>query len=204
MLSVAIQAGGESRRMGRDKALLPFLGQAMIERVIERVSPLADEVLITTNHPEGYAYLGYSLHPDVVPGRGALGGLYTALSAASQPLVAVVACDMPFVNPELLAFERDLLLSDVYDAAIPVTTYGTEPFHAVYRKMSCLPAIEAAIRAEKWRVDAWFGQVRLRLVSPEETVEYDPHQLAFRNINTPEDLAEAEAIAARLAAGDAP
>lgn len=190
--------------MGRDKALLPFLGQVMIERVIERVSPLADEVLITTNRPENYTYLGYSLHTDVLPGRGALGGLYTALSAARQPLVAVVACDMPFVSAELLAFERDLLLGDVYDAAIPITSSGTEPFHAVYRKASCLPAIEAVIRADKWRVDAWFGQVRLRLVSPEEAAEYDPHQLAFRNVNTPEDLAEAEAIAARLAAGGAP
>lgn len=203
MLTVAIQAGGESRRMGQDKALLPFLGKAMIERVIERVAHLADEVLITTNHPLDYAYLGLALYPDLIPGRGALGGLYTALSAANQPLVAVVACDMPFVSSELLAFERDLLLGDEYDAAIPVTSSGTEPFHAVYRKAGCLPPIEKAIQEGKWRVDAWFAQVRLRLVSPEEAAVHDPCRLAFRNVNTPEDLAQAEAIAVRLAEGGA-
>lgn len=204
MLTVAIQAGGESRRMGQDKALLPFLGKAMIERVIERVSHLADEVLITTNHPQEYAYLGLALYPDLIPGRGALGGLYTALSAANQPLVAVVACDMPFVSSELLAFERDLLLGDEYDAAIPLTSSGTEPFHAVYRKAKCLPAIEKAIQEDKWRVDAWFNQVRLRLVSSDEAAVHDPHRLAFHNVNTPEDLTLAEAIAIRLAEGGAP
>lgn len=204
MLAVAIQAGGESRRMGQDKALIPFLGKTMIERVIERVSHLADEVLITTNRPQNYAHLGFALYPDVIPGRGALGGLYTALSVANQPLVAVVACDMPFVSSELLAFERDLLLENQYDAAIPFTASGTEPFHAVYRKLGCLPAIERAIRGDKWRVDAWFDQVRLRLVTTEEVAVHDPHLLAFRNVNTPEDLAQAEAIAIRLAEGGAP
>ncbi len=102
MLTVVIQAGGESRRMGQDKALLPFLGKPLIQRVIERVASLADELLVTTNRPEAYQFLDLPLFPDVIPGRGALGGLYTALSAASQPLVAVVACDMPFASPALL------------------------------------------------------------------------------------------------------
>ncbi len=86
MLTVAIQAGGESRRMGQDKALLPFLGQPLIVRVIERLKLLADEILVTTNHPQAYQFLGLPLYPDQQPGRGALGGLYTALNAASHPL----------------------------------------------------------------------------------------------------------------------
>ena len=108
MLTVVIQAGGESRRMGQDKALIPFLGDHLIQRVRGRVAPLADELLVTTNQPQGYRFLGLPLFPDLIPGRGALGGLYTALSAASQPLVAVVACDMPFVNAEMLAAGRDM------------------------------------------------------------------------------------------------
>ena len=203
-MAVVIQAGGESRRMGQDKALLPFLGKAMIERVIEIVSPLADEVLITTNHPDAYSYLGLPLYPDLVPGRGALGGLYTALSATNRPLVAVVACDMPFANPELLAFERDILLENQFDAVIPLSAGGTEPFHAVYRPEACLPAIQAALQMDKWRVDSWFGEVSLRLVSSDEVAMYDPHHLAFRNVNTPEELAQAEEIARRLAAGLGP
>jgi molybdopterin-guanine dinucleotide biosynthesis protein A len=195
MLTLVIQAGGESRRMGQDKALVPFLGGSLIERVLGRISHLADEVLVTTNKPESYAFLGLPLVGDVIPGRGALGGLFTALSAAHQPLVAVVACDMPFVSPELLGFERDLLERDGYDAVIPRTEGGTEPFHAVYRRDACLPAVEVAIQADKWRVDAWYAEANVRLLSPAETQTYDPRGLAFWNVNTPEELSEAERMA---------
>ena len=207
MLTVVIQAGGESRRMGQDKALLPFLGKPLIQRLIGRLSPLADELLVTTNHPEAYRFLGLPLFPDVIPGRGALGGLYTALSAASQPLVAVIACDMPFASPQLLEVERDLLLATGSDAVIPQTEGGTEPFHAVYRREACLPAIQAAIAADRWRVDAWFPQVKLRLMTPEEVRPYDPHGTAFWNVNTTEELVQAEELARRIdriAAGDSP
>ncbi len=195
MLTIAIQAGGESRRMGSDKALIPFLGKPLIERVLQRVAPLADEVLVTTNRPESYLFLGLPLFSDLAPGRGALGGLFTALSAASHELVAVVACDMPFVSATLLAAERDLLADTALDAAIPQTDGGTEPFHAVYRRATCLPAIQEAIQAEKWRVDAWFPQRRLHFLTPEEVLRYNPDRLAFWNVNTPEDLLQAEQLA---------
>lgn len=195
MLTLVIQAGGESRRMGRDKALVPFLGQTLIERVIGRVAHLADEILVTTNKPEDYAFLGVALVRDLIPGRGALGGLYTALSAARQPLVAVVACDMPFASAELLTFERDELLRTGCDAVIPRTAGGTEPFHAVYDRDACLPAILDAIRADKWRVDSWYARVNVRLLSPQETQRHDPLGLAFWNVNTPEELQEAERLA---------
>jgi molybdopterin-guanine dinucleotide biosynthesis protein A len=194
VLTVVIQAGGESRRMGRDKALIPFLGKPLIERVLHRVAPLADEVLVTTNRPESYSFLGLPLFSDLVPGRGALGGLFTALSAARHELVAVVACDMPFVSAALLAAEQDLLADTSLDAAIPQTEGGTEPFHAVYRRATCLPAIQEAMQSEKWRVDAWFPQARLRFLTPEEVLRYDPDRLAFWNVNTPEDLLQAEQL----------
>jgi molybdopterin-guanine dinucleotide biosynthesis protein A len=181
--------------MGQDKALLPFLGQTLIERVLGRLAHLADEVLVTTNKPESYAFLGLPLVADVIPGRGALGGLYTALSGASQPLVAVVACDMPFASPELLAYERDVLLQGGYDAAIPRSPEGTEPFHAVYDRDACLPLILSVIQSDKWRVDAWYAKANVRLLSPAETQPYDPQGMAFKNVNTPEELAEAELLA---------
>lgn len=198
MLTVVIQAGGESRRMGRDKALLPFLGKPLIERVIGRVSTLADELVVTTNKPEKYAFLDIPLFTDLIPGRGALGGLYTALSIASYPLVAVVACDMPFASAELLAWERDQVLEDGFDAAIPVTPSGSEPFHAVYRREACLPAILGALQSNQWRVDSWYSQVKIRFLAMEEMKSFDSHRLAFRNVNTPEDLAHAEQIALGL------
>ncbi|HEX9030179.1 MAG TPA: molybdenum cofactor guanylyltransferase, partial [Anaerolineales bacterium] len=134
MLTIVVQAGGESRRMGQDKALLPFLGKPLITRILGRVRPIADELLVTTNRPENYSFLELPLFSDRLPGRGALGGLYTALSIANRPLVGVVACDMPFVSAALLAAARDLLADPTIDAVIPRTADGTEPFHAVYRR----------------------------------------------------------------------
>ncbi|HEX7973111.1 MAG TPA: molybdenum cofactor guanylyltransferase [Anaerolineales bacterium] len=198
MLTIVVQAGGESRRMGQDKALLPFLGKPLISRVLERVAPLADELLVTTNRPENYAFLGLPLFPDRLPGRGALGGLYTALSAASQALVGVTACDMPFVNAPLLAAARDLLANPALDAVIPRVEGGTEPFHAVYRRETCLPLIQAALENEKWRVDAWFPKANLRFLTLEEILPYDPRQLAFWNVNTPEEFQQAEQLAQDL------
>jgi len=195
MLSLVIQAGGESRRMGTDKALLPFLGQPLILRPLTRLASIADEVMVTSNQPENYLFLGLSPVQDLLPGLGALGGLYTALSAARYPYVAVVACDMPFASLEILALELILLQETGADAVIPRSEAGTEPFHAVYRRETCLPQVHAALQADKRRVDAWFERVNIRYVEEEEIITYDPGRLAFFNINTFEELMEAEVLA---------
>src|SRR5512141_2324174 len=143
MLTVAIQAGGRSSRMGEDKALRPFLGRPLIQRVVERLRPIADEMIVTTNRPAEYAFLGLPLFADSGPQRGALGGLYTALRAAGSPLVAVVACDMPFASAALLAEAARQLELERLDAVLPGTEMGVEPLHAVYRRSTCLPMIHA-------------------------------------------------------------
>ena len=204
MITIVVQAGGESRRMGRDKGLVPFLGKPLIQRVLQRTSALAQEVLVTTNKPEDYEFTGYPLFPDFYPGRGALGGLYTALRAASQPLVAVVACDMPFVSPRLLQAELEKLQQSLsageqaLDAVIPRGEGGTEPFHAVYHRSACLPLIETVMQQNRWRVDSWFASANLYLMDLAEMQHYDPHGLAFWNVNTPEELIQAEELALRL------
>ena len=191
-LSVVIQAGGEARRMGQDKALVAFLGQPLIQRVVSRVATAADEVLVTHNQPEKLAFLGLPTFPDLLPARGALTGLYTALTVARFPLVAVVACDMAFASPTLLAAEREALEELSADAVIPQTIFGTEPFHAIYRREICLPAVKAALEAGRKRVDAWFEAVHIYYFSPEQVTRYDPSGEAFININTPEELFQAE------------
>lgn len=198
MLTVAIQAGGESSRMGHDKGLVPFLGEPLIKRVLERIAPLADEILVTTNAPAEYRFLSLPLFSDIFPGRGALGGLYTALEAARQPLVAVVACDMPFANLDLLALARDRLVENNLDAVIPRTPYGMEPFHAVYRRKTCLPAVNSALEAGKWRLISWLADVQVATIEPQEIHQYDPAGLAFLNLNTPEDLRAAERLAEEM------
>jgi len=181
--------------MGEDKALKTFLGRPLIERVIDRLSSVADEVIVTTNRPENYAFLNLPLFSDLKPGRGALGGLYTAIASAKNSLVAVVACDMPFASAILLEAESSLLLEEDADVVIPKSENGYEPLHAVYRRETCLPAIESAIEADQWKVIAWFPQVKVRVLTSDEIRRYDLLGLAFWNVNTPEEFSKAEEIA---------
>ena len=192
MLTVVIQAGGASSRMGEDKALKIFLGKPLIQRVIERMSPIADEIIVTTNRPAEYAFLNLRLVPDLKPGRGALGGLYTAIASAAHPLVAVVACDMPFASQMFFEGARKLMVKEEADVVIAQTDEGYEPLHALYRRETCLPAIESAIDADQWKVIAWFPQVKVRTLTPDEIKSLDPTGLCFWNLNTPEEFAEAE------------
>ncbi len=181
--------------MGEDKALKTFLGHPLIQRVVERLSLVADELIVTTNRPDDYAFLKLPLISDLKPGRGALGGLYTAIASASNPIVAVVACDMPFASATLLAAGTQLIVEEGADVVIAKSEEGFEPLHAVYRRETCLPAIEAALEADQWKVVAWFPQVKLRVLTSEEIRRYDPSGLAFWNVNTPEEFSKAEEIA---------
>ncbi len=104
-LTVAISAGGKSSRMGTDKSFVPLLGKPMIERVIERVSSLGqNETILITNRPDEYAYLKLPMFSDVLPEKGSLGGIYTALHYSTSEYTLCVACDMPFLNPKLLRY----------------------------------------------------------------------------------------------------
>lgn len=197
MLTVCIQAGGQSSRMGEDKALKPFLGRPLVQRVVERLSPIADEVIVTTNRPDIYQFLNCRLFPDLKPGRGALGGLYTAIASAAHPIVAVVACDMPFASATLIEGMTQILVKNEADVVIAKSEEGYEPIHAVYRRETCLPAIEAAIEADQWKVIAWFPQVKVHTLTVQDIRQYDPSGLAFWNVNTPEEFMEAEQIASR-------
>jgi molybdopterin-guanine dinucleotide biosynthesis protein A len=191
--------------MGEDKALKTFLGRPLIQRVIERLSSIADEMIVTTNRPEDYSFLKLPLFSDLKPGRGALGGLYTAIASASHPFVAVVACDMPFASASLLEAASHLMVGEGADVVIARVAFpakqggkseeGYEPLHAVYRRETCLPAIEEAIEAGQWKVVAWFPEVKLRVLTTDEIKQYDPTSLAFWNVNTPDDFLKAEQIA---------
>lgn len=181
--------------MGQDKALIPFLGEPLIQRVMKRVAILADEILVTTNDPEAFDFLQVPLVADILPGTGALGGLYTALHAAIYPLVAVVACDMPFANPQILSAARRLLEETGADVAIARTEEGYEPFHAVYRREVCQAAVGLALAAGERRLISWFPAVQVVRLPPEIVNRCDPQGLAFWNLNTPLELAQAEEIA---------
>lgn len=205
-LSGVILAGGKSRRMGTDKAFLKVGGRMLIQRVLDVVEALCDDVVIVTNTPERYASFGTRLVTDIVPGAGALGGLYTGLHAASRHCSLVVACDMPFLNRALLQYMADLV--GEFDAVIPALgtvcpdlsdtsnarRWGLHPLHAAYTK-ACLLPIERAIQQGDLRVIAFLPEVRVRFISPEEVDRFDPERRSFFNANTPEELAQARAMA---------
>lgn len=201
--TIVIQAGGRSSRMGQDKALMPFRGQPLIARLVSRLragaadNPQIYEIAIVANHLEAYRFLGVPLHTDLLPGVGALGGLLTALEVAQSPVIAAVACDMPFLNPRLLLAQWALLLEEDADVVIPRSPEGLEPLHAVYRRSTCLPAVRAALQAGERKMIAWFPAVRVREMTIQEVSAIDPGGLAFTNVNSPEEFARAEQEAAR-------
>jgi len=194
-LSVVIQAGGESRRMGQSKATVLFAGRPLICHMIDRMRPIADELIITTNEPEklgflktDYPDLDIELVSDVFPCRGALPGLYTALHAAANPFVAVIACDMVFASPALTVAEAVAMSEANADVVIPVNQHGFEPFHAVYRKETCLPAIQEKLDQGEKRAQAFFEKVKVREYPQSEVLETEPMGGCFINANTPEEL----------------
>ncbi len=195
MLSVVINAGGESRRMGENKALKLFAGQPLVARMLARLGGLAGEILITSNQPELYEFLNVPVLPDLLPGRGALGGLYTALAGAHQPVVAVVACDMPFISPALIAAQQTLLLEQAVDVVIPHSPAGAEPLHAVYRREACLAAVQGALEQGVRRMDGWYERVRSYHMPSEAVARIDPRFNSFINLNTPNDFLQAEQAA---------
>lgn len=192
-VSSVILAGGQSRRMGTNKAFLEVGSRSIIERLIEKVSLVGQEVILVTNTPDEYAHLDYPTVPDVYPGKGSLGGLYSGLRAVRNEYALVVACDMPFLNASLLRYM--ILLAPEYDAVVPRTGQGIEPLHALYSK-ACLPAMEQVLQQDHLKVISFYSQVHVRYVEQEEIEILDPEHLSFFNVNSTEDLEWARKVAA--------
>ncbi len=196
MISIAILAGGQSKRMGQDKAFLEVGGRPVIERVLARVRPLTDDLFFSANRGDKYEAFGLPVIPDVYPDKAALGGIYSAIHAARHDRVLIVACDMPFLNPDLLRYLIDL--APTADVVAPVVNPPQpETLHAIYSKR-CLAAIEPRLLANKLRVIGFFEEVTVRYVERAELARFDPHFYSFKNMNTPEDWGQVRALAGQL------
>jgi molybdopterin-guanine dinucleotide biosynthesis protein A len=199
-LTVVIQAGGESRRMGSPKALVSFCGLPLICRGLKRLGNAADELIVTSNDQESLDFLcsrvtfdnKLKMYSDVYNIRGALNGLYTALYYATNPYVGVVACDMVFPSAPLLLAERDALEESGADIAVPVTRHGYEPFHAVYRRATCLPVIQAALLDGEIQATSWYNKRKIYGFTPAMILAVDQRGGALVNVNTPEELSTME------------
>lgn len=180
--------------MGQDKGLLQFGKDKMVSFILGQVAGLGEKNFIVSNQSQEYLEFGLPVYPDIYPDIGALGGFYTALSHLETDFAVVLACDMPFVNRELLLYL--LSLANEYDVVIPrlIDTRFAEPFRAVYSK-NCLPAIAKAIAQNKRRVISFFDDLNVRYVEVAEIHQFDPDEMSFFNVNTPEDLEKAKKLA---------
>ena len=191
-----ILAGGLSRRLGRDKAVEPIDGQPLVGRVMDTLAQIADELVVVVNTPQRGRELPLPdsavVAVDIYPNAGSLGGIFTGLSSASNQWGIVVACDMPFLNLDLLSYL--LSFRESHDAVVPVLDDRPEPTHAAYSKV-CLSAIEARLEAGDLKIARFFDDVRVKYVSQRRVEEIDPERRSFFNVNTEEDLARARLLA---------
>ncbi len=169
--------------MGRNKALLDFHGQPLIAVIARRLRELADEVIIAADDTGRYEFFADRCVPDVYRGAGTLSGIHAGLQAATHELAVIVGCDLPFLDPQVLAWLVDQ--SRGVDLVVIRHELGLEPLHAVYRK-SCLPAIEATIRSGERCAFAFYEQIRVRFIRPSEISTLDEERCSYFNVNTPE------------------
>lgn len=193
-ITSVVLAGGDSSRLGIDKAFLEVQGESLIERIIATLRELSEEIIIVANDVDKYEGLDAVVVSDVYPGKGSLGGIHSGVKRASNSLSLVVACDMPFLNPSLLRYMHTVAAS--YDVVIPRVGRNTEALHAIYSK-NCLSPIERQLHSMDLRIVHFFPQVRVRYVEQEEIDAFDPRHLSFFNINTEADLEKARQACAR-------
>jgi len=190
-----VLCGGEGRRMGRSKALLPFGPETLLVRVVRRLGEALCTVIVVAAADQALPPLpdGTLVARDRRPGRGPLEGIAAGLRALEGREVAfVAACDLPLLVP---AFVRRMVeLSEGHDIAVPQVGGHAEPLAAVYRA-GVLSQIEALLAAGRLRPAYLFDAVRTRFVSPQELADVDPQMTSLMNINTPEDYRRALARA---------
>ncbi|HSF05754.1 MAG TPA: molybdenum cofactor guanylyltransferase [Methylomirabilota bacterium] len=190
-----IQAGGKSTRMGgRPKALMELAGRRIIERVMMALRAVVDDLLVVTNTPELYAFLGLPMVPDIYPDHGSLGGIYTGLKAAPGEAAFTVACDMPFLHSDIVRLVVDR--AGAGDVVIPRVEGQYETLHALYRK-SCLPHMHAQLMQGRLKITDFFDAVRVITIEEAELARYADPAVVFMNVNTPQELEQARALAAR-------
>jgi molybdenum cofactor guanylyltransferase len=180
-----VVAGGRSRRMGRDKALLPWSGSTLLDLTLARLKTCCREVAILCGPERRYADHGVPVAPDLVHGKGPIGALLTGLSLLAGEPGLFLAVDLPHVPAALLA--HLLGLAPGHDVVVPVSAHGPEPLCAVYSP-ACLEPVRTRIEAGQLKMTGFWPAVRVREVAEDELRPYGDPALLFHNINTPRDL----------------
>lgn len=171
--------------MGRNKAFLPLAGKPMVQHVIDAASELQLPLILIANDIDRYGVFELPVYADLKPGGGALGGIYTAMIASETPSVLCLACDMPFVRPNLLRYLIDQC-TDAVDVIIPQVGGRLQPLHAVYHR-NVIPIIEKQLAQNSFAIYDFLALVRISTITEAVLHARGFSTRSFVNLNTPED-----------------
>lgn len=191
-----ILAGGSSSRLGDNKALQAVRGKSLVQWVVDRLAIVSSEIIVATADGQGIpcsSTVPMKTVADIHPGKGALVGIHSGLTASSSSSTIVVACDMPFLNVGLLRYMIEA--RGDYDVAVPRIGHMVEPLCAVYSR-NCLVPIRRLLQQNELRILKLFSMVSVRYIEENEIDRFDPEHLSFFNVNTAADLERAERLAA--------
>jgi len=199
--SAVILAGGHSTRFGQDKGLIKLCGKPLIQHVIDAVNSIVDEIIVVTNSQEKAAEYANILHAranfavDVVQSKGPLGGAIAGFESAYGEYTVLLPFDTPFVQKTILQLLFDLCVNK--NAVIPRwPNQNIEPLQSVYRTKPAVAAARNALETGQNTMRAMIEKLHnVRYVSTLVLQQFDPNLKTLFNINTPEDLKKAEALA---------
>ncbi len=197
-MSSIILAGGHSSRLSQDKCSLVLAGEGLLERLITRLTRLDSEVIVVLaqgqKEPCWSRPRQVKITTDTLSGRGPLMGIYSGLKLSQDPHNVVVACDMPFLNVNLLRYMMGLTAG--FDVVIPRIGGLVEPLHAVYSR-NCLAVMGRMLDEGNFKISNLLEMVKVRYVEESEIHSFDPQHLSLFNINTPADVERAQQIVSR-------
>ncbi len=184
-LKACIIAGGKSGRFGGDKSVFVYEGRPLISHVLDVIKPVFDDIKIIANDSEKFSFLGLDVIPDLIPGLGPIGGIYSALENVDCSRVFIFPCDMPFLNTEFVKYMSQI--PDIYDVIVPKAGDFFQPLHAIYSK-KCLSKIKKQIDEKNFKMSAIFEDLNIRIVGEDEIGFYGDPFMMFKNINFRSDL----------------
>lgn len=178
-----ILAGGDSKRLGQPKALLDFNGRPLIEVIVNRLNTYFHEITVVTDRPEVFSGLPVQFASDLLTAqqKSPLRGIHAGLKASDLPYQFVAACDMPFLNLELINYM--VQFTSEYDAVVPCIGNYYQPLHSFYSR-NCIDIIDKQVQRGLYKVTDFYSNLKVRFINDREIMQYDPDQESFININT--------------------
>ena len=186
---VILAGGTNSRLPGRKKGFYEIGGRSIMDRIHGIFADIFDETIIVTNDIADFTGYDCMIASDIDPSRCALAGLYTGIFHASFDRVFVMACDTPFMKPEVIEYILEQADSS-HDVVVPEAEGGLEALAALYTK-NCLPLIQKNLANKKYMIKKFYVKNRTKVIPKEKIRKIDPAMRSFFNVNTPEDLEKA-------------